>query len=154
MSTLAEKQPAPDAVNDAEYIWAVHPTLGNVRRAISTLPAYAGGYSGSARGFFGATPINQPAHADQAAWSTTFGDAVTLTVGNAVDTTPATNTSPYGFTQQQANDLVSRVNQLRDDVTAINTLLTAIRTDMGNGNKLVIAIRSALVALGLMKGAA
>jgi|GEM_PF-1132954 len=155
MSTLASKPEAPALVDGNEEIWVVHPTLGNSRRKLSTIVAFVNGYSGSARGFFGASAIPQPAHADQVAWSTTFGPPVTLTVGAPVDMTPATDTSPYGFaTAQQADDLVARVNQLIADVTAINALLSQIRTDMGNGNKLVSAIRTALVNLGLIKGSA
>lgn len=61
-------------------------------------------------GFYGATPVAQQANANQA----------------AVDTTASTNVAPYGFTQPQADGIVTLLNE----------------------------IRSALVTLGLMKGAA
>jgi hypothetical protein len=61
-------------------------------------------------GFFDATPIVQPAGADQA----------------AVATTGATDVSPFGYTEAQANAIVALVNEMR----------------------------SVLVNLGLMKGAA
>ncbi|WP_276199808.1 hypothetical protein [Chelatococcus sp. XZ-Ab1] len=132
MSTLAEKPQAPTAVNDAEYIWAVHPVEGNVRRPLSTLVPYINGYSGSARGFFGASPITQPAHADQASYTLTVGATLTIT---------GTQSSPWGFaSQSDLNNLVARVNELRADILGVHKLLTAIR--------------SALVALGLMKGEA
>lgn len=65
---------------------------------------------------------NQYGSADQA--------AVTTTVGAAVAGTAATDTLPFGFAEAQANDIVARVNQLRVDVLAINTLLTSIRTSL------------------------
>jgi hypothetical protein len=61
-------------------------------------------------GFFDATPIVQPAGADQA----------------AVATTGATDVTPFGYTEAQANEIVTLVNEMR----------------------------SVLVNLGLMKGAA
>jgi len=61
-------------------------------------------------GFFDATPIVQPAGADQA----------------AVATTAATDVTPFGYTEAQANAIVALVNEMR----------------------------SVLVNLGLMKGAA
>jgi UDP-N-acetyl-D-mannosaminuronic acid transferase (WecB/TagA/CpsF family) len=61
-------------------------------------------------GFYGATPIAQRAGAAQA----------------AVATTPATNSTPYGYAEAQANAIVALVNELR----------------------------AALVAVGLIKGAA
>jgi hypothetical protein len=61
-------------------------------------------------GFFDAPPIVQPAGADQA----------------AVATTGATDSSPFGYTEAQANAIVALVNEMR----------------------------SVLVNLGLMKGAA
>lgn len=60
--------------------------------------------------FYGATPIVQRASAAQA----------------AVATTGATNSSPYGFAEAQANAIVTLVNELR----------------------------AALVAAGIIKGAA
>ena len=54
--------------------------------------------------------------------------AVTATVGAAVAGTAATNTTPFGYTTNtQANDLVSRVNQLRADVIALTAAVNALR---------------------------
>lgn len=87
--------------------------------------------------FYNGTQRVRPAHADQA--------AVTTTVGAAVGTTAATNTTPFGYTTQaQADDLVARVNQLRADVIAINTLLTAIRNALIPGG----------IGINLIKGSA
>lgn len=83
-------------------------------------------------GFFNATPIIQPASANQA--------AVTTTVGSAVAATGSTQTTPYGYAQAQADAIVSNVNALRVDLLAMNTLLTQVRAD--------------LVALGFEKGSA
>lgn len=83
-------------------------------------------------GLFGATPVVQPASANQA--------AITPTIGGALATTAATTSTPYGFSQAQADGLIARVNQLLADVAALTTLCHAQRT--------------ALVALGAIKGAA
>ncbi|MCT4492642.1 hypothetical protein [Bosea minatitlanensis] len=85
----------------------VRPTTGpvNAKRTFGSLWRNVLGRTAAAkRAFFGATPIAQPANADQA--------AVTTSVGAAVATTGATNTTPYGFTTAaQANDLVARTNE-------------------------------------------
>jgi len=52
-------------------------------------------------------------------------DAVT-TVGAAVATTAATSSTPFGFAEAQANDLVARVNQLRVDVLALKATINEI----------------------------
>ncbi len=48
-------------------------------------------------GMFGATPITQPTSSAQA----------------AVPTTPSTSTTPFGYSQVQADDLVATVNAIR-----------------------------------------
>jgi hypothetical protein len=48
---------------------------------------------------------------------------VAATVGAAIATTAATNSSPYGFSQAQADQLIARVNALRVDVLAITDAL-------------------------------
>ncbi len=83
-------------------------------------------------GFHGATPTSQRASAAQA--------AVTGTVGAALDTTAATNSSPYGFSQAQADGLIARVNALIADNAALITLVNELR--------------AATVAKGLIKGSA
>lgn len=57
-------------------------------------------------GFYGATPIVQPSGASQA----------------AVATTAATNSSPYGFSQAQADGLVALVNELRAALVAVGII--------------------------------
>jgi len=132
MSTLAEKPLAPNTVKGAEYFWVVDPVEGNVRRPLSTLVPYINGYSGSARAFFGADPIEQPHHADQASYTLTVGATLSIT---------GTQSSPWGFaSQSDFNNLVARVNELRADMLGVHKLLTAVR--------------SALVGLGLIKGEA
>ena len=49
-------------------------------------------------GFYGATPVDQPASASQA----------------AVTTTAATSSTPFGYTEAQANAIVTLVNEIRD----------------------------------------
>lgn len=83
-------------------------------------------------GFHGAAPTAQRAGAAQA--------AVTGTVGAALATTAATNSSPYGFTQAQADGLIARVNALIVDNAAQTVLINELR--------------AALAAKGIIKGAA
>lgn len=83
-------------------------------------------------GFHGATPSAQRAGASQA--------AVTSTAGAAVATTAPTNSSPYGFSQQQATDMIARVNQLIVDNAALTVLVNELR--------------AANVAKGIIKGSA
>lgn len=71
-------------------------------------------------GFYGTTA--QPASANQA--------QVTTTVGAALATTAATNSSPYGFSQAQADGLIARVNALRVDVLALTVLVNQLQADL------------------------
>jgi hypothetical protein len=133
MTTLPNVDPAPDDAEETELMYCV-PSVGPRRRTFGSLWRNVHGRSAAAlRAFYGATPIAQPANANQA--------AVSSTVGAVVATTGATQTTPFGFTTAtQANDLVSRVNQLRADVLELTRLVNQIRAD--------------LVALGLQKGSA
>ena len=56
--------------------------------------------------------------------------AVTTTVGSAVAGTAATDSSPFGYAQAQADAIVTNINALRVDLLAMNTLLTAIRASL------------------------
>lgn len=56
--------------------------------------------SGGKLGFFGTTPV------------------VKQTVGAAVASTAATNSSPYGFAQAQADAIVARLNEIRAALVA------------------------------------
>ena len=80
----------------------------------------------------GATPVGQRAGSAQA--------AVTATVGAALATIAATNTTPYGFSQAQADGLIARVNALIVDNAAQTVLINELR--------------AALVEKGIVKGAA
>jgi len=83
-------------------------------------------------GLFGATPVVQPSGATEA--------AVVPTVGAALATTAATTSTPYGFSQAQADGLIARVNALIVDNAALVALVNKLRAD--------------LVLLGAIKGAA
>jgi len=84
-------------------------------------------------GFHGVAGTSQRAGASQA--------AVTATAVTAVLTTASITTTPHGFaTGTQADAIVARVNQLV--------------TDMGNVETLLNELRAALVAKGLISGAA
>lgn len=60
------------------------------------------------------------------------GAAVTATSGAALATTAATNSSPYGFSQAQADGLIARVNSLLVDNAALIALVAELRTTLIN----------------------
>ncbi|TCR64704.1 hypothetical protein [Bosea sp. BK604] len=128
LETLAE----PAIGTELVYVW--HPVAGSGKRPISHFTKFfLGNSTATPIGFYGVTPVPQAGEAAQA--------AISLTIGAAVVGTAATQTTPYGYaTQAQADALVARVNQLRTDMTAAFGLL--------------LAIRAALVAVGLIKGSA
>ena len=66
--------------------------------------------------------------------------AVTATVGSAVATTAATDSTPFGYAEAQANAIVANINALRVDVLAVVALVNRLRSD--------------LVEMGLIKGSA
>lgn len=72
--------------------------------------------------FHGATPVAQRSGSAQA--------AVTDTVGAALATTAATQTTPYGFSQAQADGLISRVNALIVDNAAKTVLINELRASL------------------------
>jgi hypothetical protein len=101
--------------------------------------------------FYNATPIVQPAAAGQAAAAAQTQDALTDSTGGSATTTLAAITAPA------ANATAS----LTDDMTAVKNALASlaaqlakIKTDVTNIKTLQDAERTALVNLGLIKGAA
>lgn len=90
------------------------------------------GKTGEKVAFNGATPVVKRAGSAQAAL-----DAVAATAPAA---TAATSTTPFGYSEAQANDIV--------------TLVTELRTQAIANYVLVNEIRAALIAVGLIKGAA
>lgn len=155
MPTLAELTAASLPLSEATLFYCVQ--SGESRKLTGAdLWGYALGISATVeRGFFGAAPVARPAGVSQAAVTLTMATVATATVGAAVATTGATNTTPYGFTTAaQANDLVSRVNQLRDDVTALVARVTEAKADIASNTTLTNKIRDDLVSLGLIKGSA
>ncbi len=100
-----------------------------------TLKRHAGGYSwetivmetGGKLGFYGVTPVTQPAGAAQAAGTlgNTDGEIGELTISDPP-------------TQAEVQALRDKCEELADDVRALSTL--------------VHALRGALVAVGLVKG--
>ncbi len=75
-------------------------------------------------GFHGATPTGQRGGSAQA--------AVSLTTGAALATTAATTSTPYGFSQAQADGLIARVNSLIADNIALAALANELRTSVVN----------------------
>ena len=102
-----------------------------------TLKRHAGGYSwetivgatGGKIGFYGVTPVTQPAGADQAA--VTLGNTDGEIGGLTISDPP---------TQAEVQALRDKCEELADDVRALSTL--------------VHALRAALVAVGVLKGSA
>lgn len=102
-------------------------------------------------GFHGVAPVAQRSGSEQAAVTTTIGAAVTQT-GVAVATTSATNSSPYGYSQAQANAIVTNVNATVTDVAALTARLNQARADILALPVLVNELRAAEVEKGLIKG--
>jgi hypothetical protein len=158
MTTLAELPVPTLPLRDGDTVYllqAAPATTPDVALRMDALQRYVLGFSTtSLTGFYGANRIGQPASASQGTYTITLA-AMTTTVGAAVAATAATQTTPWGFsTAAQANDLVARVNQLRTDVLEVKTRLDQIGVDGAASKTLADGIRSALVALGLIKGAA
>ncbi len=135
MTTLPNLTDAPADALDTDLLFTAVAADPSPRKRtfLSLWRNVLGRTAAAQRAFFGATPIAQPASAGQA--------AVTATIGAAVASTGATNSSPYGFTTAaQADALVARVNELKT---------------LGEAEKVLLnEIRGALVSLGLIKGAA
>jgi hypothetical protein len=89
-------------------------------------------------GFWNVTPVVQPAHADQAAAAALTQDALTDNSGGSATTTLAA-----------ISDTATK-----DAVASLAAQLAKVKTDVANTRTLLTAIRTALVAIGLMKGAA
>lgn len=93
-------------------------------------------------GFWNATPVVQPASANQAAAAA----LTTVTLVDSTTGTPSTTIADVGaaFSQAGLNNihasLLTEINHLRADVSAVRTLANQIRSD--------------LVAAGLLKGSA
>lgn len=108
-------------------------TGGTFTNITATGNAAFGTSAANTLGFYGTTPTAQPAGAAQAAVAT---GAIT-----PLATTAATQTSPWGFsTEAQAEAIATQVNLVITQGAALVALANAIR--------------SALVTLGEIKGAA
>jgi hypothetical protein len=102
-------------------------------------------------GFFNATPIVQPAAAGQAAAAAQTQDALTNSTGGTVSTTLAAITAPAS---NATTSLTADMTAVRNALASIADQLAKIRTDVANIKTLQNAKRTALVDLGIIKGAA
>ena len=112
-----------------------------------TMLVMVGTATGQKLAFYNATPIVQPAAAAQAAAAAQTQDAVTDSSGGTASTTLAAITAGAAYDQ---NDMVA----IKDAIASIAAQLAKIKTDVANIKTLQDAERTALVNLGLMKGAA
>lgn len=102
-------------------------------------------------GFYGATPVVQPASANQAAAAAQTQDTVTDSTGGSATTTLAAITAPAAnATTSLTNDMTAVKNAL----ASIAAQLAKIKTDVANIKTLQGALRSALVDTGIIKGSA
>jgi hypothetical protein len=85
-------------------------------------------HDGTTVGFYGTTPAAQPGAYTQT--YSTPARVVPAATATAVATTAATNSSPYGFTQAQADALVAAVNALIVDVLALRKVNNALIDDL------------------------
>jgi hypothetical protein len=101
--------------------------------------------------FYNATPVVQPAAAAQAAAAAQTQDAVTNSTGGSVSTTLAAITAPAA---NATTSLTDDMTAVKNALASIASQLAKIRTDVANIKTLQDAERTALVDLGLIKGAA
>jgi hypothetical protein len=101
--------------------------------------------------FYNATPVVQPAAAAQAAAAAQTQDAVTDSTGGSVSTTLAAITAPAA---DATTSLTADMTAVKNALTSIAAQLAKIKTDVTNIKTLQDAERTALVNLGLIKGAA
>ena len=102
--------------------------------------------------FFGSTPVVQPADANQAVVAITVNDPSAPTAFTA----PATGVAKT-VTTNDAADLTTigdALKVLRDEVATYETAISALVADVTNVKTLADQLRSELVTLGLIKGAA
>lgn len=112
-------------------------TTSNETQTKKTEDGYVVGQSADDKvGFYGTTPIAQPASASQGAVTITATTALTAATISA-----ANSSGVFGFSSQTvANAYVARVKQMQVDIEAVGVLLNQLRAE--------------LVALGVIKGAA
>ena len=106
---------------------------------------------GQKLGFYNKTPVVQPAAAAQAAAAAQTQDAVTDSTGGSVSTTLAAITAPAA---NATTSLTTDMTAVKNALASIASQLAKIRTDVTNIKTLQDAERTALVDLGLIKGAA
>jgi len=98
-------------------------------------------------GFWNVTPVVQPAAAGQAAAAAQTQDSLTNNTGGTASTTLAAITAGAAYDQA---DLTA----IKNAIASLASQLAKIRTDVTNIKTLQDAKRTALVDLGLIKGAA
>ena len=106
---------------------------------------------GQKLGFYNKTPVVQPAAAAQVAAAAQTQDAVTDSTGGSVSTTLAAITAPAA---NATTSLTDDMTAVKNALASIAAQLAKIKTDVANIKTLQDAERTALVDLGLIKGAA
>jgi hypothetical protein len=85
-------------------------------------------HASSRVGFFGVTPVvRQSAYTQTYATASKTHPAVTSV---AVATTAATNSSPYGYAQAQADAIPVAINANRADILALKQVVNALIDDL------------------------
>lgn len=102
-------------------------------------------------GFYNVAPVVQPAAAAQAAAAAQTQDSVTDNTGGTTGTTLAAITAPAA---NATTSLTDDMTAVKNAIASIAAQLAKIKTDVANIKTLQDAERTALVNLGLMKGAA
>jgi len=136
-------------VNSVPYLPLAGGTLADGANVIvgSTTGTKIGTATTQKLGFYNVTPIIQPAGAGQAAATAQSQTSLTDNTGGAVSTTLAAITAGASYTQA---DMTATKNAL----ASIAAELALVKTDVTNVKTLEDAIRTALVNLGAIKGAA
>jgi hypothetical protein len=102
-------------------------------------------------GFFNAAPVVQPAAAAQAAVAAQTQDSVTDSTGGSATTTLGAITAPAA---NATTSLTDDMTAVKNALASIAAQLAKIKTDVANIKTFQDAERTAVVNLGLIKGAA
>jgi hypothetical protein len=143
------------ATNVAAAAWELNGNKSLADAANIVLGATTGSKIGTAvtqkLGFFNAAPVVQPAAAAQAEPAAQSQDTLTDSTGGSASTTLAAITAPAA---NATTSLTDDMTAVKNAIASLAAQLAKVKTDVSNIKTLQNAERTALVNLGLIKGAA
>jgi hypothetical protein len=113
--------------------------------------------------FYGSTPRTQPSSSEFPAFNLhdppengvvlrISGTITATTVGDPVNGAPCINVLPYGFTQQQGNDIIARINELRADMLALHAIVSSLKDDLKDVRDELHVVDQCLMGVGSSVG--